>query len=63
MADAFAQEYRTREDEEQTSQEKNKVRFADISLTAAWIAASYQAFSPEQIRKDIQQEWVKSIAK
>ena len=63
MADAFAQEYRTREDEEQTSQEKNKVRFADISLTAAWIAASYQAFSPEQIRKDIQQEWVKSITK
>ena len=55
--------YRTRQDEESDSQEKKKIRFADISLTAAWIAASYQAYSPEQIRKDIQQEWVSKVTK
>jgi len=57
MADSLTQDYRTKEDEEQESQ-KPKVRFADISTTAAWIAATYQAFSPESIRKSIQNEWV-----
>ena len=62
MADSLVQDYRTREDEEQESK-KNKVRFADISLTAAWIAATYQAYSPEQIRKDIHQQWASKITK
>jgi hypothetical protein len=57
-----AKSYRTKEDEQRESQ-KRKVRFADISLTAAWIAASYQAFTPEQIRSDIQSEWASKITK
>lgn len=55
------QNYRTREDEEKESRQK-KVRFADISMTAAWTAATYQAFTPEQIRENIQGQWVNKVA-
>jgi len=63
MAEAvLSQDYRTREEEEQQAKEP-KVRFQDISLAAAYLAATHQAFSPEQIRKDIQSQWVKTVTK
>lgn len=52
--------YRTREEEEADKNEP-KVRFEDISMSAAFIMASYQAFSPEQIRRDIQNKWVGAV--
>ena len=57
-------DYRTREDEEREVEERKqnkKVRFQDISTTAAWIAAGYQAFTPEQIRQNIQKEWINKV--
>lgn len=60
MADSLAQNYRTREDEEQKNQQP-KVRFSDISITAAWIAATYHVFSPEEIRKNIHQQWANKV--
>jgi len=62
MADT-ARDYRTKEDEKAEQEEKNKIRFSDISLTAAWIAAGYQTFSPENIRKGIQEQWVSSVTR